>query len=115
MSENRSKGKFGEDKALGYLLSQGYSLIARNWQRREGEIDLIVFDNPTGTLVFVEVKVRNSNKFGSIEESINENKKTKLNDIINRYIEEEDYLGDYRFDFIGIVKGKIIHYKNVEI
>lgn len=115
MSTNKSKGNQGEDKALEYLMSWGYSLLDRNWQKREGEIDLVVFDTQIKELVFVEVKVRNSTKFGSIEESITEKKKIKLNDIINRYISEMGYQGNYRLDFIGIIKGKIIHYKNVEI
>ncbi len=116
MSKNISTGKYGEDKALEYLLNQGYFLIERNWHRREGEIDLIVFDNRLNELVFVEVKVRNSEKFGSIEESITEKKKLKLHDIIDRYVMENNHKDKYRLDFIGLVNGnRIIHYKNVEI
>ncbi|MDP2685316.1 MAG: YraN family protein [bacterium] len=112
----KTKGKIAEDLVVKYLINRNYLLVHRNWQRREGEIDLVVFDKITCSLVFVEVKSRNSNKFGSIEESIDNNKKDKLKDIIDRYIEENDYLGEYRLDFIGIVNNiKIIHYKNVEI
>jgi len=109
-------GKMAEDFAIQYLISRDYILVYRNWQRREGEIDLVVYDKVAYQLVFVEVKARNSNKFGSVEESIDQSKKDKLKDIIDRYIEENDYSGEYRLDFIGLINNtKIIHYKNVEI
>ncbi|HHE64578.1 MAG TPA: YraN family protein [Bacteroidetes bacterium] len=112
----RTKGKIGEDLVIKYLINRNYLLVDRNWQRREGEIDLVVYDKMAYQLVFMEVKSRNSNKFGSIEESIDQNKKDKLKDIINRYIEESNYSGEYRLDFIGLVNSaKIVHYKNVEI
>ena len=115
INNNVQRGRQGERKALEYLFNNNYSFIGNNWQRREGEIDLIVWDNWKEILVFVEVKARNSTRFGSIEESITEKKKIKLNDIINRYVSEKNYRREYRFDFIGIVNNKIIHYKNVEI
>lgn len=112
----RAKGQIGERKALEYLFSKNYSYVDSNWQKREGEIDLIVFDNQLNELVFVEVKFRNSEKFGTIEESITSKKKIKLNDIIDRYISEMDYHGKYRLDFIGIVGNlRLIHYKNIVI
>ncbi|NJM43689.1 MAG: YraN family protein, partial [Brachymonas sp.] len=52
-------GDGAEDAALRYLLSQGLTLVARNFKtpgRGGGEIDLIMRD--AGTLVFIEVRRR---------------------------------------------------------
>jgi len=48
----------GEDAACDYYQRQGYQLVARNWRSgRLGEVDLIMRE-PTGMLVFIEVKTR---------------------------------------------------------
>lgn len=54
-----SLGQFGEECALGYLRQNGYQLVAKNFRLHPyGEIDLIVYKDKT--LVFVEVKTRQS-------------------------------------------------------
>ena len=58
----------GEDRATQYLSSKGYKILERNYSKRYGEIDIVaLFKN---TLVFVEVKTRSSNQFGSPLEAI---------------------------------------------
>jgi putative endonuclease len=47
-------GRYGEKLAVEHLLARGFSLLARNYRTRRGEIDLIAFDGRT--LIFVEVK-----------------------------------------------------------
>lgn len=69
---NYQAGKTGENLALKYLLSKGYRLIEANWRHRWGEIDLIVSKNDR--LVFVEVKLKKSDRFGSPEEMIDRRK-----------------------------------------
>lgn len=49
-------GRAGEDAALAEYLRRGFTLTARNFQTRWGEIDLIVTDGKT--VVFCEVKTR---------------------------------------------------------
>ena len=47
-------GNAGEEKASQYLIQKGYSIIARNFRTKGGEVDIIaVKDN---VVVFVEVK-----------------------------------------------------------
>lgn len=90
-------------------------MISRNWRKKEGEIDLIVYDNVCHELVFVEVKQRSSSKFGCVAESISVSKMRKLTNIINRYINETGFRGKYRCDFIGIWRqNKLLHYKNLD-
>jgi putative endonuclease len=67
-----AEGKKGEDLATEYLKKQGYKIIERNFKGRYGEIDIIALDHSTKpeTLVFIEVKTRSSNQFGSPLEAI---------------------------------------------
>ena len=63
----------GEDKACRYLQKNGYKIIERNFRKGYGEIDIIAIDSSDSKekiLVFVEVKTRTSNSFGSPLEAI---------------------------------------------
>ena len=67
-------GKKGEDAAVDYLQDRGFTVIARNFRIRGGEIDIVAIDSSAGrgqeVLVFVEVKTRSSNDFGTPLEAI---------------------------------------------
>ena len=99
---NKNLGQWGEKTAEKYLVSRGYRIIERHWQKREGEIDLIAFDQPKRCLVFIEVKTRTSESFGLPEEAVNWNKLRKLEMLIDYYVQEALYAGAYRFDVIAI-------------
>lgn len=65
--------KLGEDKACEYLKKIGFKVIERNFRKGYGEIDIVALDpsDPSGqVLVFVEVKTRTSNQFGTPLEAI---------------------------------------------
>ena len=47
-------GRRGEEAAVRLLLAKGYTLLARNWRVKSGELDIVARDG--ATLVFVEVK-----------------------------------------------------------
>lgn len=47
-------GRHGEDAAARLLLAKGYTLLARNWRVKAGELDIVARDG--AALVFVEVK-----------------------------------------------------------
>lgn len=58
----------GEEEAVSYLRKLGYKIIDRNFRARNTEIDIVaIHDN---TLVFIEVKTRTTNKFGTPLEQI---------------------------------------------
>lgn len=69
-------GKFGEDIASKYLKDKGYKIKERNYRTFLGEIDIIC--EYKGNIIFVEVKTRNSDKFGYPEEAINLAKQRKI-------------------------------------
>lgn len=62
------QGIKGEEAAASYLRKKGYQILQRNFKARYGEIDIIAIDKDV--LVFVEVKTRSTNEFGSPLESI---------------------------------------------
>lgn len=65
-------GKIGEDYAASYLEKKGYGIVERNFRTRNGEIDIVAIDqseNPP-TLVFIEVKTREGNVYGTPLEAI---------------------------------------------
>ena len=62
------QGDIGEELACKYLSQNGYKILERNFRIRGGEIDIVAKDGDT--LVYVEVKTRSSNQFGTPEESI---------------------------------------------
>lgn len=71
-----NKGADAEQRAAQYLQQHGLRIVAKNWSCKHGEIDLIAHDG--ATLVFVEVRLRHSNRFGGAAASITPAKQAKL-------------------------------------
>ncbi len=69
-------GRRGEDLAARFLVRQGYALVERNYRLRSGEIDIIARDRQT--LVFVEVKTRRGNRFGSPFDAVDNRKQQQI-------------------------------------
>lgn len=59
-----------------YLLSQGHTIIKRNYRTRFGEIDIISKDN--STIVFTECKYRSNNRYGYAIEAVDVRKQHKI-------------------------------------
>ena len=94
-------GDAGEQLALNYLEKKGLKLISRNFRQRGGEIDLIMQDNLA--LVFIEVRLRKSARFGSAEESVTLQKQRRLIQTAQYYLQiNTQKYALYRFDVIGI-------------
>ena len=114
---NLEKARRGENIARSYLQSRGYDIIEQNYRTRYGEIDLIA--GHRGILVFIEVRSRQSEQFGSPEATINRNKINKLIRNARSYMSRKRYDRSYRIDAVCIVLGegkepeRINHYKNV--
>jgi len=65
-----------EIAAASWLSQQGLICIEKNFRCRGGEIDLIMRDGDS--LVFVEVRLRNRDDFGSAAESVTAHKQARV-------------------------------------
>ncbi|WP_281773628.1 YraN family protein [Haemophilus parahaemolyticus] len=84
LSNKRSQGSLYEQKARAYLETQGLKFIAANQTFKCGELDLVMADGDT--VVFVEVRQRKSNRFGSAVESIDYRKQQKWRNAANMWL-----------------------------
>lgn len=111
---NRKFGKAGEDLACRYLQKLGYEILERNVHySRFCEIDIIAKDKKT--IVFTEVKTRNTNNFGVPFEAVTKTKYNNIKKGVYNYLSEHK-VKTYRIDVIGITlkpEIKIEHIKNV--
>lgn len=73
---NQWIGKYGEDRACEHLTRLGFEILDRNFQCREGELDIVAQDG--STIVFVEVKTRTSEKTGHPFEAITPSKQARI-------------------------------------
>lgn len=102
MVTTRKQGMYTEDLACQYLKNKGFELIERNYSSRFGEIDLIMQDNKY--IVFIEVRYRKSNIFGSATESVTYTKQQKIIKTASLYLQKHKKLSKFpaRFDVVSI-------------
>lgn len=94
-------GKTGEDLACRELERRGYAIVARRYRCRGGELDIIARDGRT--LVFVEVKTRESRAFGEAAEAVTAWKRQRIVRLALEYVTRQR-LADCpcRFDVVSI-------------
>lgn len=110
-------GNFGEDLASKFLRDKGYILIERNFRSIYGEIDIVAQDGDV--LVFIEVKTRTDNQFGSALEAITPWKIKKIirtaqyYKIIHPQLPEQLRIDAVTIDFCQSGGPKVELYKNI--
>jgi putative endonuclease len=97
-------GNTSEELAASYLKRKGFTIIKRNYRYKKWEIDIIA--QKEKLLLFVEVKARNSIKFGYPETFVNKQKQIRLQTIAENYIINTSWNDAIRFDIISILKQK---------
>lgn len=116
---NRLKGKEGEEMAERWLIDQGYKILDRNNSTKWGELDIIATKN--NILIFVEVKFKQSEDFGTPEEMIGKRKITQIQRTAEMYLLNNADIAksydSYQIDAICIVEetGRITHYENISM
>jgi putative endonuclease len=101
MVDDKEFGKKGEELAARYLSRRGYRILEKNYRSRAGELDIVAMDGKT--LVFVEVKSRRSNAFGSPGDAVNARKRRQMERVALAYMTENKKDGLHcRFDVVGI-------------
>ncbi len=101
MKDNKKLGSFGERMAARYLQRKGYRLIESNYVGRYGEVDLIV--SKGNLLVFVEVKTRQTTKYGSPSEAVGYRKQEKIKMVAQEFLLSYPKESDVRFDVVEIM------------
>ncbi|MEO7727214.1 MAG: YraN family protein [Burkholderiales bacterium] len=97
------RGADAEDLAAAFLQQAGLKLVARNYRCRFGEIDIVARDG--ATLVFIEVRMRSSARFGGAAASITRAKQAKLLRTARHYLAGIARAPACRFDAL-LIDGK---------
>lgn len=84
MSDAHALGKSGEEAAIAYLKKKKLRILQQGFRFHRGEIDIIAYDKDT--LVFIEVKTRQSLEFGLPEESVTAPKQQQIRRIAEAYL-----------------------------
>ncbi|MBF0472901.1 MAG: YraN family protein [Nitrospirae bacterium] len=98
--KNILTGAYGERLAGNYLLKKGYKIIKKNYKNNVGEIDIIAMDGDK--LVFVEVKTRKGDTFGSPIDAVDYKKQKKIINTALCFMRDKAVELPVRFDIIGV-------------
>ena len=102
----RALGAHGEALAAAWYEARGFTVVDRNWRRREGEIDLVL--QRERLLVICEVKARSSARFGMPFEAVTRTKQLRLRRLGAMWLAETSVRGvDVRFD-VASVSGAVV-------
>lgn len=123
MAEHNYVGQVGEKLAREYLQKHGYKILEQNYKTKYAEIDLVA-EKPAGffkqsTLVFIEVRTRVGENFGSPEDTINRAKLWKVLQNSKSYTAFSKWDGPARIDAVCIVLksdfsvSRLTHHENI--
>lgn len=109
-------GKLGEDLATKYLEQIGYKILERNFECKQGEIDIIAQDK--NEIVFIEVKSRTNQKYGKPAEAVNQTKQKHLTKAVKYYLYSRHLENEFvRIDVMEIYiyehKYRVNHIKQI--
>ena len=96
----QAMGADAEERAARFLAGRGLAIVARNYRTRFGEIDLIARDG--ATLVFVEVRLRSSARFGGAAASVDARKRRRIEATARLYLARLGAEPPCRFDVITL-------------
>lgn len=104
----RGFGAEGERAARDFLTAKGVQILAMNYRRPTGEVDIVARQGET--ILFVEVKRRTTLRYGLPAEAVTPAKRARIRSTAALYLQEKG-LDDapVRFDIIEILPGSIRH------
>lgn len=101
-----ARGRWGEEQAARWYLRHGYEVVDRNWRCARGELDLVVARD--GTVVFVEVKARASDRFGPAAGAVDHRKQQRLRGLGSQWMAAHpERRGRVRFDVVAITGTRV--------
>ena len=108
MNNGARRGAEIEEMARRFLTDRGMRTVERNYRGRRGEIDLIMLDGDD--LVFVEVRYRSGDAYGSAAESVTPGKQKKIIKTASGFLQARKQWANHpcRFDVMAITgRGRI--------
>lgn len=118
---NYQTGRLGENLAREYLIKKGYRILQSNFHTRFGEIDLITTKDKK--LIFVEVKTKIGDQFGTPEEMIDKRKLKKIQIMATVFLQKNPQITQqypaYQIDAVCITLNpdntvsRINHWENI--
>ena len=100
--KNAPLGQQGEELAVGFLKKNGYKILCRNFKTRLGEIDIVGLDQDT--YCFIEVKTRNSLRFGLPQEAVSLFKQRQMAKAALLFLKGRGLLdAKARFDVVTVI------------
>jgi putative endonuclease len=109
-------GDRGERLAVNFLENKGYMILEQNYRFDKAEVDIVAHYGHE--IIFVEVKLRSSLKYGYPEDAVTEEKKKQIFKAAEAWLYERKMDGSpARFDVISILsksstEHKIKHFEN---
>src|SRR6476469_2427917 len=101
MDRRAVAGRTAEALAAATLEAAGLRIVARNWRRPEGELDIVADDS--GTCVFVEVRSRTGEDRGHALEAITPRKRARVVRAARLYLDAETPAAvGFRFDVVAV-------------
>ena len=117
MTADHALGRRGEDVAHRFLQRAGFVIVDRNYRMASGagEVDLIGWD--AEMLVFIEVKSRTSEDYGSPDRAVGPQKQSSLIRAAREYARHAEVPWErVRFDVLNVVFAKplaVTHFRDV--
>src|SRR6478752_1696812 len=91
----------GENLAVAEIERRGYAVLARRYRTRHGEIDVVARDGET--IVFVEVKAKESGEFGTAAHAVTAEKQRRVISMAVDYLARHRlHRSPCRFDVVAI-------------
>jgi putative endonuclease len=101
-NDNLTIGERGESIATAYLRGQRFTIVARNFRCKAGEVDIVARDGKT--YVFVEVKTRRTLSFGPPQLAVTPFKQRQISKAALSWLAKNRLQdADARFDVIAIL------------
>lgn len=109
------RGRLAEREAALYLRRRGYRIIAQNLRLKSGEIDLVALKGDL--VVFVEVKARSSDEFGTPVEGLLPRQQQRIRKAAEIFLAKRGWSErDRRFDLIAVdldERGKVVRVEHI--
>jgi putative endonuclease len=100
-------GRSGERRVARWYLDRGYTIVARNWRVKEGELDVVA--RVDRTLVICEVKTRSSERYGTGFEAVTWSKQSQIRRVTLHYLQDLRgwHPAEIRFDVASVTPSTI--------